>query len=276
MSLPDNIIQQRRGSVTGSAVHCIMTGWEKKRPDCRQDIYNIIDASDGKKLLVGDAKSLLDDDSVTGKDIAAAMEAWKFDQPNPGLITYAEKLACEELYSTEEIRGYSGEGNKAIENGNAREPECMRLLSEASGYVFSKTGDDQIHINRDGMGITPDGVALNEMELIEAGGEAKCRGPLEHTRQLFIVDNQSLLKLDFDRYCQIQLGIVLCELDEWHTGNYNPEAEYEWMRFHHVVIKRDHAFIAVMMDRIATVKKHKAIFMRRIMKLEKARAGEDK
>jgi len=263
--LSEEIINQRRGNITASESHSMMTGWDTPRPTepFETEIYEWM-AHTGRRPLVGEIKPVMECD-VNTKAIEAAWKAYRFDQPTQGLITYAEKLACDELFERDP-NDYDGPGTQDMINGNEREIDAMIKLSDATGIDFKRTGEDQIHISTDGIGVTPDGVAYDDLDLIYAGAEAKCRSPLHHARQLLIVDNATLLDHDFDRYCQIQTGYVATGAQEWYSVSYNPCALNKADQFHYCLIERDEAFIKVLMQRAADVFKHKQAFIETISK----------
>lgn len=259
--LSPDIIQARMGCITASEAHSIMAGWDVPRPaDCNADIYEWIERYE-RKPLVGDVKDSIG--KVSGADISAAWAMYQWDKPPQGLLTYAEKLACQELFEPDPME-WDGSGNKHIDNGNEREVDAMIALSEATGLDFVKTGDDQIHVSVDGVGCTPDGVVYDDLDLISDGAEVKCRSPLHHARQLLIHDNASLLEHDFDRYCQIQVGYQATGAGRWFSASYNPHAINPLDRFHYCEIKRDDAFLEVFNRRARMVFEHKALFLEQL------------
>lgn len=260
--LTPELIEQRRGSITASAVHRMMAGWDTPKPTdaFETELYDWMARHD-KKPLVGDVKGVLGC-TVNGEEIKAAWKAYQFDKPSQGLITYAEELASDELFEHDPMTDVQ---TKAMEYGNEREPEAALKLIERTGLAFVKTGDDQMHIAVDGIGCTPDGIVYDDLDLIVAGAEIKCRTPHKHTQQLFIVDNKTLIEHDFDRYCQMQVSMHVCECDEWYSVSYNPFANHELDGFHYSIIKRDDAFLKVFMKRAEIVFERKAAYIEKII-----------
>ena len=258
--LTPEIIEARRGNLTASQAHRMMAGWDTPRPTAEfsTELYDWI-AKNGKPL-VGDVKDVLKCDT-SGKSIAAAYAAYQYDQPSKGLLTYAEELACAELFEHDPMTDVQ---TKAMEYGNEREPEAAALLIERTGIDFLKTGDDQIHVAVDGIGCTPDGIAYDDLDLIVTGAEIKARTPLKHAQQLFIVDNESLLEHDFDRYCQMQVSMEVCGCDEWYCVSYNPHALNPLDAFHYCIIKRDEKLLSIFRERAKLVFEHKAYFLDQI------------
>lgn len=268
MLTPD-LIEARKGNITASPAHRMMAGWDTPRPagDFSPELYDWI-AKHGKPK-VGDVKDVLDCE-VSGALINAAYAAVKFDQPTQGLLTYAEELACEELFEHDPMTDVSTRG---MEFGNEREPEAVERLIEVTGLPFVNTGDDQVHISVGGIGCTPDGLVKDDLDLIATGAEIKCRTPLHHARQLFITDNDSLLEHDFDRFCQMQVSMSVCSCSTWYCASYNPHALREEHKFHHCIIQRDDAFLEVFNRRAKMVFEHKQIFLDKLNSISRSKAA---
>lgn len=262
--LSDNIVEQRRGSITASEAHSIMAGWDTPRPTAEFpiEIYDWINEHE-EKPLVSRIKSELNCD-VNTKLIDAAWQAYKFDHPvtPQGLITYAEKLACEELFDDDPSVQIT---SQHMENGNEREVEATELLIQATGIPFKKTGEDQMHVSVNGIGCTPDGVAFDDLDLAESGCEIKARSALHHARQILIHDNDSLKDLDFKRFCQIQVGCLVLEVDRWYSASFNPFAKVKGLDFNYCLITRDNEFLEIFKKRAALTFKHKQLFIDKLM-----------
>ncbi len=258
--LSDEIINARRGNITASEAHNIMAGWDVPAPKVNypEPIYNWI-AQNGVKPLVGAIKDEMECD-VSSKAIEAAWKVWQHKKTPQGLITYAERLACDELFETDPSL-FDGANNVHMENGREREDEAVAMLIESTGLPFTKIGEDQIHISVDGVGVTPDGIVYDELDLITTGCEVKCRSPLHHARQLLIEDNESLAEHDFARYCQIQVACHVTGADHWYSVSFNPFAKRDEYKFHYCVIHREDWFLDIFKERAALVFKHKALFL---------------
>jgi len=257
--LTPELIEARRGNITASKAHAMMAGWDKPRPVdiFPAAIYEWI-AEAKRKPLVKEIKDVLECD-VSGASINAAWAAYQFDKPSQGLLTYAEELACDELFEADPLVWDGSTVHMDI--GNEREIEAMEKLIEATGLPFDKIGDDQIHVSVDGIGATPDGIVYDDLDLIVTGAEVKCRSPLHHARQLLITDNASLREHDPERYCQIQVQMYVTGADEWYSACFNPCARNVTHRFHYCIIKRDAAFLDVFAKRAQQVFEHKATFL---------------
>lgn len=268
--LSPEIIEQRRGSITASAVHRIMAGWNTPKPsdDYPSELYQWIELN-GTKPLVGDVKGILKCD-VTGALINAAWKAYQFNTVPQGLITYAEELACDELFEHDPMTDVS---TRAMDIGNEREPEAVDLFIELTGLNLVNVGDDQLHLSLNGIGATPDGIIRDDIDLIEAGAEIKSRIPLHHARQLLINDNKTLIENDFERYCQIQTGIAAADVDRWYSINYNPYAKELAHRLHWCVIKRDQPFIDIINQRAEVVYEHKERFLNKLLAVKNPSMG---
>ncbi len=260
--LSDEITKARRGNITASEAHAIMTGWDAKEPvdDFPAEIFDWIKLNE-KKPTVGVIKDAVKC-GVTGKLIDAAWKMYQFQKPSQGLITYAETLACQELFYADPALQVS---SQHMVNGNERELEATELLSKATGLNFVRTGDDQMHLSVNRIGATPDGLVYDDLDLIEAGGEVKCRSDLHHARQVFIEDNVTMMELDFARYCQMQVGCYVTEANRWYSASYNPLARVEGLEFNYCVIHRDDAFLDVFKQRAALTFEYKQMFMDKLM-----------
>lgn len=261
--LSPELIEQRRGNITASAAHRMMAGWNAPTPssDFPHQIYNWIDHAK-RKPLVGDIKNEVDCD-VSGKLIDAAWKYWQHENTTPqGLLTYAEELACDELFDHDPATEVN---TKAMEIGNERELDAIAEFMEATGLELTKLGDDQIHLADNGIGCTPDGIAYDELDLIKTGCEVKCRTPLHHARQLLINDNASLIEHDFERFCQIQVACLVAGVDYWYSVNFNPYAKDTAHRLHYCKITRDDTFIAILKQRAEMVFTHKQQFLNKLL-----------
>jgi len=156
------------------------------------------------------------------------------------------------------------------ERGNEREVEAVEWLIRKTGIQFVRTGDEQVHVNANGIGATPDGVVYDDLDLITDGCEVKCRRPIHHARQLLIKDNATLLEHDFERYCQIQVACLVTGVDRWHSVNFNPYAKSDAHKFNYCIIERDDEFLAIFNKRAELVFNFKDAFLSELAKLEHA------
>ena len=257
--LSEEIRSKRRSNVTASSAHKIMTGWDDQEPssDFPLPVLGWIETNDIKPS-VGQLKDALGID-VTGKDKDAAWKMYQFNKPSQGLITYAEELACQELFRYDPMM--ERPPTQHMINGNERELEATIKLSEATGLDFVNTGDDQVHISLDGVGATPDGLVYNDLDLIETGCEVKSRSDLHHARQVFIDDNDTLLDLDFDRFCQMQVGCFVTGAEYWYSASFNPMARYDGLGFNYCIMQRDNRFLDVFKKRVALTFEYKQLFI---------------
>lgn len=259
--LTPELILQRRGNITASEAHSIMTGWDIPRPTdfFNVDLYDWM-SEHKRKPLVKEASEVAGV-KITSAENEAAWKAYRYDLPSQGLVTYAEKLACDELFDEDPSLEFT---SAHMENGNERELEATELLIEATGLDFVKTGEDQMHVSVDGIGATPDGIVYDDMDLIFTGCEIKCRSPLHHARQILIEDNATLKELDFSRFCQMQVACLVSGADHWYSASYNPYAKSPAHRFYYCVISRDDEFLKIFKQRAALTFKHKAIFLEKL------------
>jgi len=257
--LSEELLQQRQGNFTASGNHALMAGWRDSRPDSSfpefLEISNFIRIFGGKPS-VGDAK-LGVSCKVTGDLINQTWRAMQFDKPSAGLVTYAESKALEEFFYIDPSLNFS---TASTRNGEEREVECMERLIEATGLNFTNIGEDQIHIHADSVGVTPDGVVINEFDIIETGAEVKCKSPLVHLKNMMIKNNDDLINNEFAHFVQIQTAMLVTGADHWYFANYNPFAKHENLKFSYIIIDRDDAFISIMKKRLVIAKKIKQDF----------------
>jgi len=250
----------RLRNVTASGAHRVMGDWNKKPPspdgipafDQMEPVLRKIH-EEGKSIPTATAlRPLLSDPP---KALAEPLkEAWKVItyNPNPitqGMDTYAQELVDGEFFHYDE--DYAFTGNYATRAGEEREPECMRILGEKVEKQFVWTGDNQQHIdNGEGVGCTPDGVLLGDNELVYTGGEAKCKSPSEHRYLYAVTDNDTLKKLEFNIFCQVQCSMYVLGCTYWFFAIYQPKAKDDRLKFKYTVIERDSGFIRIMESRI--------------------------
>ena len=270
MSLSEAIKKERIGRPTGSGVHEVMGGWQKalvkpeKPPEAEQYLVDWI-----KPLYLEGRREFRQKDAVKEIDkkpavaeINAAIEVIKFDLPPvppEGMMTYAKKLAIDEMYEQDPDEW---DGNRHTKNGEYREPDIVKRIVEITKGKFrwvhtcltDKTDGGQKHyVDEEGiLGVTPDGVALHQVTRLPITGlEAKARMRLNHNNQLFIHDNETLKKMDFSRYCQSQAGMHCLKSDHYIVASFNPypKHSYQRLKFKAIRIERDQQFIDLMLER---------------------------
>lgn len=268
--LSEQIMIERAGNFTASENHRLMAGWDIPRPVVDYSVFPYkaaygrlcFEMCDFKsKPLVKDIE--ISDFKVTGKMIQVVWDYMQYEKTPQGLITYAEEKALESLFDYDESLNFSTVHTR---NGDEREVECMELLSEKTGLAFQSIGDDQAHIHSNEVGCTPDGIVLDDLDLIETGAEVKCKSPLVHSR-LFLIDTAEQLKENaFDHFVQIQTQMLVTETSYWYFAIFNPFAKKESMKFKHIIIERDDEFIKIMQKRIDIAKQIKADFLAELNK----------
>ena len=262
--LSDELLLERAGNFTASENHRLMAGWDIDPPDVDFEEFDSIHSAilplfNGgcRKFLVGDVADLIGY-KPTGKMISDTLSYIKYNKPSQGLITYAEEKAIETLFNVDPSLNFS---TVHTVNGEEREQECMRLLSNHTGLDFKCTGDNQIHIHHSEIGCTPDGVLYDDMDLVTSGAEVKCKSPLVHAKSLLINNSDDLKEAEFNHYVQIQTAMLVTGADHWHFANYNPFAIKTSMQFKAIIIKRNDDFIKVLANRIEEAKKIKKQFL---------------
>lgn len=256
--LSEQMMLDRAGNFTASENHRLMAGWDIPKPKeptlmCLADEFKKMD----KKPLVGFVKSEFEVD-VTGADVNELWAWVRWHDTPQGLITYAHEKALETLFDYDESLNFSTAHTR---NGEERELDCMELLSEKTGIDFIHTGDDQVHIHADEIGCTPDGVVLDELDLVCTGAEVKCKSPLEHAKLLLIENNEDMKSQQFNHYVQVQTQMLVTGSDHWYFACFNPFAKMESMKFKYIIIQRDDPFIKILKERIELAKKIKAEFL---------------
>lgn len=261
--LSAELTSKRAGNFCASQNHRLMAGWDTE-PTSRdyQEFEELHRAMQGMKIkpLLRHLKSIVSCD-LSGELIN---KTWKIIQEEKlplGLITYAQEKAVEQLFDHDPSLNFSTPHTR---NGVERESECIAILSEKTGIDFANTGDDQMHLCVDGVGCTPDAIAFNDLSLIGTGAEAKCKSPLEHTKNMLIRNNQDLLTNAFDHFTQIQTTMLVTDTDHWHFANYNPYANTDALRFGYIIVTRDDKFIHALSKRIEAAKKIKDDFLKEI------------
>jgi len=249
MALTPELIEERIGHPTSSGAHRLMANHELERPlalppACMPLLRHIV-AIGKRPTKVGDIPDWCDiPKGKGGVYLDTTYAEFKYYRIPPGLVTYAEELACAELFPDEQ--GYTGENNPDILRGEGLELDCVDAIQEVTGYQFDNTGSDQKHIlHPEGafLGCTPDGVRF-QYSIADTGCEAKARAGKAHLKQRHIKDNVTCKALDFHRFCQVNACMACTDTDRWQIGSLNPGATLEALRFYHAVIYRDDKFIA--------------------------------
>ena len=266
--LSEQLLIDRAGNFTASENHRLMAGWDAPEPgrafDNFKPMFDFIKPKFDQgttKFLVGDFDGVFDF-KVSGKLIADTLAVIKYDIPPTGLVTYAQEKAMETLFDPDPSLFFK---TQHTINGEERELECMQLLAKATGLNFSSIGEQQVHIPSNEIGCTPDGVVLDDLDLVDTGAEVKCKSPLVHARNLLINTNQDLLEECFDHYVQIQTAMLVTGADHWHFANFNPFAKTTPLMFKNIVIERDNDFIKILNNRIEKAKKIKAGFLYKVI-----------
>ena len=285
--LNEKLLKDRAGNFTASENHRLMAGWDKppapkieEMPDL-QGLYDVIlpryEAGE-RKFPVTPIKQIHPELEPNQKKIEAVIAAIKGDEPPAGLVTYAEEKALEELFDNDPSLNFETAHTR---NGNEREVPCVELLSDERNLLFVKTGEDQQHIQVDGVGATPDGIVLDDSGLIETGCEVKCKSSISHAR-LFLLNNAKDLKEHaFEHFVQVQTQMLVTGADVWYFAIYNPFAKHSWLQFKSIKIHRDDSFLAVLHKRLEMAKEIKNRFLGEILsnapqteKIESEPSGE--
>lgn len=262
--LSEQILIDRAGNFTASENHRLMAGWDIVRPGLQFDDLDLMGALIDE-ITPMKSKPLVGYFSAWEKKVTGAMinDVWAFirwhDIPQ-GLITYAQEKAMETLFEPDPSLNFETVHTR---NGDEREIECMELLREQTGIDFVCIGDDQVHIHTDEIGCTPDGIVLDDLDLVCTGAEVKCKSPLVHAKNLLIENNDDLKEQAFDHYVQIQTAMLVTGSDHWYFANYNPFAKQDWMKFKYIIVGRDDDFIQILKQRIETAKQIKAEFLKK-------------
>lgn len=263
--LTDELLIERAGNFTASENHRLMAGWDAPELEPLPPELNMLRAyiepmyNEGRReFLVGEMKNHGFPDA-TGASINLIKKHLSANKIPEGLRTYAEEKATEELFHFDpSLNGWS---TPQTRNGEEREIDCMEILSERTGLHFVNTGEDQAHIHADGVGCTPDGIVLDDLDLVLTGAEVKCKSPLGHSRDLLITDQETMMYEAFDHFVQVQTAMLVTDTDHWYFANYNPFAKHESIKFNFIIIYRDNEFIKKLKQRIDLAKKIKNDFI---------------
>ena len=194
--LSEALLRKRLGIFTGSENHRLMGGI-KKQPVKRdaenfEAMYEALKPIREKGLEKPNVSDLKDKyPFTTGKLKDAAWSALIEDEPTKGLISYAHEKALEEFFYPDPEAQVE---TRSMAIGNEREGTAVQLLADELGIQFVHTGEDQVHEIRNGLGSTPDGLAVNELtSLFCSGAEAKCFD-VEHHAEMWLINNNSQLE----------------------------------------------------------------------------------
>lgn len=245
--LSEQILSERAGNFTASENHRLMCGWDKPElPKPELILYDREFKKLSKKPLVKDLVNM-GVEYVTGAKIN---EMWSYIQrpkTPQGLITYAQEKAIETLFDNDPSLNFE---TQSMKNGNEREIVAVKELIKQTGLNFVNTGENQAHIHVDGVGATPDGIVLDDCDLILTGCEIKCRTALKHSKALLIENAKDLKEIEFKTFVQMQTQMLVTGADHWYFAIFNPFAKLENMKFKYIIIGRDDVFIKKMQKRI--------------------------
>ncbi|MDY7026341.1 MAG: hypothetical protein SVC26_08400 [Pseudomonadota bacterium] len=274
--LSEELLIARAGNFTASENHRLMAGWDKAKPDTSfpeyqalRDYIEPLYLSGTDKFLVSDLKPHFAF-KVTTALIKQTLDAIKYEIPPSGLVTYAQEKAVEELFEPDPSLVFS---TVHTINGEERELECVFLASQQLGVEFTSIGENQSHIHTGEVGCTPDGIVLNEFDMVETGIEAKCKSPKVHAQNLLINTTQDLQANAFDHFVQVQTAMLVTGSSYWYFANFNPYAIQEEHRFKCIKIERDDAFIAILKERIEIAKAIKHAFLEKLKNSTEALAS---
>ena len=139
---------------------------------------------------------------------------------------------------------------------------------------FDSIGDEQAHIQNDGVGVTPDGVKNDDLGLVDWGLEAKCKSPHEHTNLLLISTGEELKNEAFDHFVQCQTGMLLTNAKRWLFAAYHPFGKDSDIKLNYFFVERDDDFIAILSGRIDLAKKIKSERLDDLTKKLQGRAAQ--
>jgi hypothetical protein len=278
--LSEQILKDRVGNFTASENHRAMAGWNKPAPEpfepYLQPLYDYIkpryDAGE-REFRVGAMKAAVPTIDSSVVIIKSVLDVIKADVVPEGLITYAREKAVESLFNVDPSLNWSTAHTR---NGNEREVKAMLMLSDRTELNFVRIGEDQAHVQVNGIGCTPDGVVLDEVGLISVCAEVKCKSAAEHAKLFVINNNADMIDKAFDHYVQVQTQMLVTETKQCHFAIYNPFAKYDWLEFKNIVIDRDDKFIAILSERLELAKKIKAEFLAELVPGKAVSANTDK
>lgn len=268
MTIDYELALERAGNFTASENHRLMAGWDTPEADRDfegfESMYPVmkLDYDDGcRKFLVRDYKDLVTV-KVSTEMISKTLAVIKGEAPPTGLVSYAQEKAVEEISEPDPSLYFE---TAHTENGNARELDAVAIFQQKTGITLHHTGENQIHIQSDGVGCTPDGVIIGAADMVDGGCEIKCKSPKHHAALLEVTDNESLKAAAFDHYVQIQTSIFVTGSDSWYFAIYNPYFKDDRDKFRLSVINRDFAVINVLKKRIEIAKQIKADYLEKLI-----------
>ena len=265
--LSEKLLMDRTGNFTASSNFRLMSGWNKPRPDTDFEGFEVLYSlmrNREKKPLIGDFKDESFDFKLTGILITKVWTYLQWLKPSTGLISYAEEKACESLFDYDPSLNFSTVHTR---NGDEREIACMELLIEQTGLNFINIGDDQTHIHTNEIGCTPDGIVLDDFDMVLTGAEVKCKTPLEHSKLLLLNNGEDLKSEAFDHFVQVQTQMLVTGADHWYFSTYNPFGKKQAFRFKYIIISRDSDFIKILQKRIDKAKVIKNNYLEKINKM---------
>lgn len=275
--LSEEIQEQRRGNFTGSDNHRLMGRIDSAPVDRTipnfDDLYKVVKSlksAGRKKPLAGELKT--NHDYVNGPLINAVWSALAADEPPAGLVSYAKEKALEHFLAYDPESKVS---TRAIELGNEREETAIQLLSDQIEVNFTYTGDDQIHIVRDELGSTPDGLELNDIGLFNSGAEVKCFDRPHHGEMCLIRSSADIERLNSPLWWQVTTGMYLADVDHWWVAFYYPypREQYPQLGLHYLRVDRDERAIKQLLTRAEMAKQIKADYIGEIEKTLEAVAA---
>lgn len=227
-----SLSEDRKRFVTASQAHRVMAGFEIElegmhvvKPACDDGVFNGIKKMVellGRKPKVGEMVSV--DLVVPGALISEVFNYIKAVTPvfSEGMESVAREIAMNTFKSSCD-GGYKSED---MERGDRNEVEAVAALSSLLGVQFLNTGDAQVFLSDECLGVTPDGIQYDGFDITSCV-EVKCPKDTTHMLYLSKIKNQDdLLSVRPVYYWQAQCGLEVTQAKTYHWASYHDEFDY--------------------------------------------------
>jgi hypothetical protein len=220
-----NLSEERKFMVTGSNAFRVMAGFES---ELNKYEFEPFDNWELVTTMVGDGITDIKTLKEHVKDITAekrdrVLKLIRSNKPfelSKGMETYAMEIAKASFVIEEEGDGYK---SKAMEDGNINEIDAVIAAEKHLGVEFEFTLDEQEFFKIHNIGLTPDGMLLNELFMPKEGLEVKYpTQDIQFFNAVYIKSQDDLLEHYPNYYWQCMTGLAVTKADKWHWLSHNP------------------------------------------------------
>lgn len=273
--------EQRKYYVTASLCHRVMAGYEAElagRSAKEPDFASFAQISawvedNGKKPLVGELKA--DGVIATGAEIK---ESWDYIRSQVKVFSEGMESVSREIAMSEFITARDpGPKTDDMERGHAQEGEAIEYLSKITGIKFVDTASDQRFFTKDSLGVTPDGIQINNDFEVVSCAEVKNPKDTTHMKYLLLVqDQQTLLQVVPLYYWQAQCGLHVTGAKCYHWMSYHNKFDlYRDFRGVYVRIEPNQEHIDMLVERAERVISRSKDIIEIIFSMESAKARNE-